>query len=136
MEKMKAILENSTRIAVVGLSPKPDRPSNDVARYLMSQGYEIIPVNPGQTEILGQVCYPSLREIPGPVDVVDIFRRSEYVVPIVEEAIAIGAKYVWMQEGIVNSEAAELAEKHNIPVVMDFCMKVAHIMLHDELKQK
>jgi len=136
MEKLKKIFKNSSRIAVVGLSPKPDRPSNDVAHYLMRQGYEIIPVNPGQKEILGRVCYPNLREIPGSVDVVDIFRRPEYVLPIVEDAIEIGAKYIWMQEGIVNSEAAELAEKHNIPVVMDFCMKVAHIMLRSELKQK
>ncbi len=136
MEKLKGILESSTRVAVVGLSPKPERPSNDVGRYLMHQGFEIIPVNPGQKQILGQVCYANLREIPGSVDVVDIFRRSEYVLPIVEDAIAIGAKYVWMQEGIVNREAAKLAEKHGIPVVMDFCMKVAHLMLKPEMKHK
>ena len=136
VEKLKEILEESTRVAIVGLSPKPDRPSNDVARYLLRNGYEIIPVNPGQKQILGRVCYPNLREVPGSVDVVDIFRRPEYVLPIVEDAIAIGAKYIWMQEGIVHSEAAQLAEKHGIPVVMDFCMKVAHFMLRGKLKQK
>ncbi|GBD92674.1 hypothetical protein BMS3Abin05_00248 [bacterium BMS3Abin05] len=129
MDKLKEILENSTRVAVVGLSPKPERPSNDVARYLMQQGYDIIPVNPGHQEILGKVCYPDLKEIPGPVDVVEIFRRSEAVMPIVEDAIAIGAKYIWMQEGVFNAEAAVLAEQHGIPVVMDQCMKAVHFRL-------
>ena len=93
------ILNSSRVVAVVGLSPKPDRPSYNVANYLKGNGYKIIPVNPGVGEILGEVCYPDLSSIPEPVDVVDIFRCSEEVPAIVEETIKIGAKAVWMQEG-------------------------------------
>lgn len=116
------ILQQFRTIAVVGLSPKPDRPSHRVARYLKEQGYKIIPVNPRANEILGERCYPDLRSIPEPVEVVDIFRRPEDVLPIVEEAIQIGAKAIWMQEGIVNEEAAALARKAGLLVVMDRCM--------------
>ncbi|MBC8323102.1 MAG: CoA-binding protein, partial [Candidatus Marinimicrobia bacterium] len=97
-------------IAVVGMSPKPERPSHYVALYLREQGYEIIPVNPGQTEIVGETCYPSLKDIPKPVDVVDVFRRSEHVLPIAQTAIEIGAKALWLQDGVINEEAAKLAE--------------------------
>lgn len=124
--EISAILKKSRTIAVVGLSPKESRPSNQVARYLQSAGYRIIPVNPGQKEILGETCYPSLLDIPEPVDVVDIFRRPEEILPVVEQAIKIKAKTVWMQQGIINEEAALLAREKGLTVVMDRCMKIDH----------
>jgi predicted CoA-binding protein len=126
---IRRILLYSQTIAIVGLSPKPHRPSNQVARYLMEAGYRIIPVNPGQDTILGLPCYPNLLAIPTRVDLVDIFRRQEEVLPIVEEAIAIGAKFVWMQEGIVNEEAAAKARAAGLEVVMDRCTKIDHMNL-------
>ena len=126
---IRRILLYSQTIAIVGLSPKPHRPSNQVARYLMEAGYRIIPVNPGQDTILGLPCYPNLLAIPTRVDLVDIFRRQEEVLPIVEEAIAIGAKFVWMQEGIVNDEAAAKARAAGLEVVMDRCTKIDHMNL-------
>ncbi len=121
---LRRILENHKVIAMVGISPKEDRPSNGVARFLMARGYTVIPVNPGQTEILGQRCYPSLKDIPVKVDMVDVFRKSEDVPPIAEEAIAIGAKSLWLQLGIVNQEAAEKAAAAGLDVVMDRCPKI------------
>ena len=129
LTKIKEILHTSKTIAVVGLSPKPNRPSNEVARYLLDVGYTIIPVNPGQNEILGEKCYASLSEIPQQVDIVDIFRRPEEVGPVVEQAVAIGAKVVWMQEGIVNEEAAAIARDAGLSVIMDRCLKVDHAEL-------
>ena len=126
---IRKILKDSSIIAVVGLSPKPHRPSHQVSRYLMEAGYTIIPVNPGQDSILGLPCYPNLRAIPSPVDTVDIFRRQEEVLPIVEDAIAIGAKYIWMQVGIVNEEAAARAETAGLVVVMDRCTMIDHMNL-------
>lgn len=120
------ILAATRTIAVVGLSDKTDRPSHTVAAYLQKQGYRIIPVNPNLKEVLGEKAYPSVRDIPGPVDVVDIFRRAEDVPPIVEDAIAKGAKVVWMQLGIVNEAAADRAEAAGLKVVMDTCMEVIH----------
>jgi len=120
------ILDSSRVVAVVGLSAKPDRPSYRVASYLKENGYKIIPVNPGEEEILGNVCYPDLVSIPEPVDVVDIFRRSEEVPAIVEEAIKIGAKVVWMQEGVINEEAAVRAKEAGLVVIMDRCMLKEH----------
>jgi predicted CoA-binding protein len=120
------ILDSSRTIAVVGLSPKPDRPSYRVASYLKEQGYRIIPVNPAEKEILGGPCYPDLASIPESIDVVDIFRRSEEMLPIVEEAIRIGAKAVWMQEGVTNEEAANRAGEAGLMVVMDKCMRKEH----------
>jgi len=117
------IFNSSRTIAVVGLSSKPDRPSHKVASYLREQGYRIIPVNPTEKEILGGLCYPNLASIPESVDVVDIFRRSEEVPPIVEEAIKIGAKAVWMQEGVINEKAAARAREAGLMVVMDKCMR-------------
>ncbi len=113
-------------IAVVGISPKPDRPSYDVARYLLEQGYKIIPVNPVQEEILGQKCYPNLSAIPEPVDLVDIFRRPEHCPPIAKEAVAIGAKALWLQLGIVNDDAARIASDAGLLAVMDRCIKIEH----------
>jgi predicted CoA-binding protein len=124
--EIKKILEESTVIAVVGLSPKPDRPSNLVGRYLINAGYTVIPVNPGQTEILGEKCYSNLSEIKEKIDIVDIFRRSEDVEPIVEEAIAVGAKVIWMQLGIENEEAAVRAREAGLAVIMDRCIKIDH----------
>lgn len=126
---IRRILRDSKTIAVVGLSPKPQRPSHQVARYLMGAGYTIVPVNPGQDTILGLPCYPSLKAIPTQVDMVDIFRRPEAVLPIVEDAIAIGAKFIWMQEGIVHKEAAAKAEAAGIIVIMDRCTKIDHMNL-------
>jgi len=127
--KIRRILEDSKTIAVVGLSPKSQRPSHRVARYLLAAGYTIIPVNPGQDTILGLPCYPNLGAIPMPVDLVDIFRRPEAVLAVVEEAISIGSRFIWMQEGIVNDEAAAKAEAAGLEVIMDRCTMVDHMNL-------
>jgi len=123
------ILNSSRTIAMVGLSSKPDRASYMVASYLKEQGYRIIPVNPTEKEVLGEPCYPDLASIPGSVDVVDIFRRSEEVPAIMEEAIKIGAKAVWMQEGVINEKAAARAREAGLLVVMDKCMRKKHLEL-------
>jgi predicted CoA-binding protein len=112
-------LRNSKTIAVVGLSDNPARDSHRVSSYMQSQGYRIIPVNPTVDEVLGEKSYPDLTAVPEPIDMVDIFRRSELVMPVVEEAIQVGARYIWMQDGVVNEEAAEKARQAGIPVVMD-----------------
>lgn len=125
----KRILSEYKTVAIVGLSPKFDRDSNLVGRYLKTHGYRIFPVNPNADEVLGEKSYPNLSSIPEPVEVVDIFRRPEEVPPIVEEAIKIGAKAVWMQEGIVNEEAAKRAEEAGLLVVMDHCMRKEHIRI-------
>lgn len=123
------ILKNSKTIAVVGLSPKENRPSNQVARYLIDAGYTVIPVNPGQDEILGQRCYPNLAAIPVKVDVVDIFRKPEDIPPVIKEAIAMKAETVWMQSGISNEQAASMAHDAGLKVVMDRCIKIDHMSL-------
>ncbi|SDP40096.1 CoA-binding protein [Desulforhopalus singaporensis] len=122
------LLKKIRKVAVVGLSPKTNRPSNMVGRYLVDAGYTVYPVNPGHDAILGVKCYPSVSAIPDPVDVVDIFRKSEDILPIVEEIVALSKKplAVWMQQGIINEEAAELARENGIFVVMDRCIKVDH----------
>jgi len=129
MHDPAALLRVVNTIAVVGISDKPERPSNEVARYLMGAGYRVVPVNPTLDQVLGERCYPSLAAIPEDVavDLVDIFRASEHVGPIVDEAIAIGAKGVWMQEGVVNEAAAQAAERAGLPVVMDRCTKKVHM---------
>lgn len=121
-QEIDGILYAARVVAVIGLSPKPERPSHRVAAYLSAEGYEVIPVNPGSAEILGRKCYSSLAEVPGPVDVVDIFRKPEAVPEIVDQAIAKGAKAVWMQEGIVNNAAADKARAAGLKVVMNKCM--------------
>ncbi|MET0216347.1 MAG: CoA-binding protein [Burkholderiales bacterium] len=128
-EKLVAILTGSRSIAVVGLSPRPERPSNQVARYLIAAGYRVIPVNPGHTEILGLRCYGNLKDVPGSVDIVDCFRRSESIPPIAEDAVAIGARVLWLQLGVVNKEAAERAERAGLIVVVDRCIKIDHAVL-------
>jgi uncharacterized protein len=126
----KEILDTCHVVAIVGLSSKEDRASNHVGGYLQENGYKIIPVNPAEKEILGEVCYPDLTSVPEKIDVVDIFRRSEDVLPIVEEAIKIGARAVWMQEGVVNEPAARKARASGLKVVMDHCMLKEHVRLH------
>ena len=126
MNRADEILRASRTIAVVGLSNKRFRPSHGVAEYMKRAGYRIIPVNPGHREILGEQCYPDLDAVPEPVDIVDIFRRSEYVPDIVDAAIRIGAKAIWMQEGVYHEEAARRAEAAGLVVVMDRCILKDH----------
>jgi len=126
---IKEILENTDKVAVVGLSPKPDRDSNRVARYLMDKGYSVVPVNPGQKEILGERCYRSLEEIPFHVDLVNIFLNPVRIPPIVDQAIKIGAKVIWMQLCVIHEESAERARSAGLQVIMDRCIKVEHASL-------
>ena len=126
MSRISEILHTSRTIAVVGLSSKRFRPSYGVAEYLKRSGYRIIPVNPRETEVLGERCYPDLDSVPEKVDMVDIFRRPEFVPEIVEAAIRIGAKAVWMQEGVVHEAAARRAEEAGLAVVMDRCILKDH----------
>lgn len=123
---MKDILLTARTVASVGLSSNPEKPSHGVVSYLKQQGYRIIPVNPTVEEILGEKAYPDLTSIPEKVDLVQVFRKPEDVPSIVEEAIKIGAKAVWMQEGIVNEEAAQKARQAGLQVVMDACMRASH----------
>jgi uncharacterized protein len=120
------ILRQYRTIAMVGLSANPMRPSHFAAIYMLAEGYNIIPVNPREPEILGRPCYPSLRDIREPVEIVDIFREPRAVPPIVEDAIAIGAKVVWMQLGVINEAAARRAREAGLEVVMDACVKIEH----------
>lgn len=120
------LLRHAKTIAVVGLSSRRSRPSYGVSEYMQSQGYRIIPVNPNETEILGEKSYATLEEIPQPIDIVDIFRRSDAVAEVVESAIRIGAKGVWMQEGVVDEEAAAKARAAGLEVVMDRCILKEH----------
>ena len=112
-------LRNSKTIAVVGLSDNPARDSHRVSLYMQSQGYRIVPVNPMISEALGEKSYPDLKSVLEPIDMVDVFRRSELVPPVVDEAIEVGVKYIWMQDGVINPEAAAKAEAAGIPVIMD-----------------
>ncbi len=120
------ILQRYRRIAMVGLSANPYRPSHFVAIYMLAEGYEIFPVNPREREILGRPSYPSLHEVPGPVEIVDIFRDPAAVPAIVEEAIAVGAKVIWMQLGVIHEGAARRARAAGLEVVMDACVKIEH----------
>lgn len=126
------ILNQYRTVAIVGASPNPERPSYRVASYLMEHGYQVIPVNPNAPVILGNTSYPDLSSIPEKIEVVDIFRKSEEVMPIVEEAIKIRAKVVWMQEGVINEEAAAKARDAGLLVVMDKCMLKEHQRLTPE----
>ena len=123
---IRSILEEGKIVAVVGLSPRPERDSHRVAKYLQGQGYRIIPVNPNAEEVLGERSYPNLASVPEPIDIVDVFRRSEAVPGIVEEAIKVGARTVWMQQGVIHEEAAARAREAGLQVVMDRCMMVEH----------
>ena len=123
---LRDILLSTKTIASVGLSGNQEKDSYGVASYLKDQGYRVIPVNPTATEILGEKAYPDLESVPEKIDVVQIFRKPEDVPPIVDDAIKIGAKVVWMQEGIRHDEAAEKAREAGLQVVMDACMRVSH----------
>jgi predicted CoA-binding protein len=126
VNRIDAILRSCRTIAVVGLSGKRYRPSYGVAEYMQKAGYRIIPVNPQESQVLGEKCYPDLDSVPDEVDIIDIFRRSEFVPEIVEAAIRKGAKVIWMQEGVVHEEAAERAEKAGLAVIMDRCILKDH----------
>lgn len=126
---LRRVLAQTRSIAVVGLSAKWHRPSYFAAQYMQDRGYRIIPVNPAYESVLGQRCYPTLSDIPEPVDMVDCFRRSDEILPLAEEAIAIGAKCLWMQLGVINPEAAALAEAAGLDVVMDRCVKIEYARL-------
>ena len=126
MTTIAEILRSCHTIAVVGLSGKRYRPSYGVTEYMKKSGYKIIPVNPMESEILGEHCYPDLDSVPGPVDIVDIFRRSEAVPDIVEAAIRKGVKVIWMQEGVVHEDAARRAQQAGLTVVMDRCILKDH----------
>lgn len=123
------LLREARTIAVVGLSPDPGRPSHRVARYLQRAGYRIIPVNPHASKLLGEIAYARLSEVPDAIDVVDVFRRSEFVGPIVDEAIEIGAPAIWLQDGVIDEQAAERARAAGLDVVMDDCMMRRHAAL-------
>lgn len=125
-DDFRDVLTTSKTIAVVGLSSKPDRPSYEIASYLKEHGYRIIPVNPTIKEALGEKAYATLKDVPVPVDVVQIFRRPEEVPPVVEDAIAIGARVVWMQPGAENEEAAARAEAAGMKAVVGACMRSVH----------
>jgi uncharacterized protein len=125
----KELLAEVHTIAIVGLSPDQEKASNIVANYLITNNYEVIPVNPGHDRILGRISYPSLRDIPHKVDIVDIFMRPENVLPVVIEAITLKPKAIWLQLGIVNNEARDLAESNNILFFMDQCIKQEHARL-------
>ena len=122
----ETILKNYRIIAMVGLSPDANRPSHKVAKYLINNGYKVIPVNPDAQEMLGIKSYSEISAIPEPIEIVDIFRRSEEVMPIVDQAIRVGAKVVWMQEGVINEEAASKAQDAGLLVVMDRCILKEH----------
>lgn len=123
---IEEILKSAKTIAVVGLSSNKFRPSYGVSQYMQEQGYRIIPVNPAETEVLGEKCYATLADVQEPVDIVDIFRRSEFVPAIVDEAIQIGAKCIWMQEDVVHEEAAAKARAAGLAVIMDRCILKDH----------
>lgn len=130
-ERIREILEKAGNIAVVGLSDNPERTSHQVAKAMQERHYRIIPVNPTAEgkRILGERCYASLKDIPEPVDIVNVFRRSEYTPEIAREAARIGAKVLWLQQGIVNEEAARIAEEAGMTVIMDQCIKVSDALL-------
>lgn len=125
-QMMKEILRSAKTVATVGLSSNPEKDSYSVAQYLKTQGYRVIPVNPTATEILGETSYPDLESVPEKIDVVQVFRKPEDVPPVAESAVKVGAKAVWMQEGIINEEAAQKARAAGLQVVMDACMRETH----------
>jgi predicted CoA-binding protein len=125
-EDIRRALRAGRTVAVVGLSDDPRRPSQDVARYLQQAGFRVVPVNPNVARVLGEKAYASLSDVPFPIDVVDVFRRSEHVSEIVDEAIRAGVKAIWLQLGVVDEAAAERARRAGIVVVMDRCLKVEH----------
>ncbi len=129
IELIRKCLEQCQTIAVVGLSDKPHRPSYFVGKYLLDHGYTMIPVNPSKSEILGQTCYPSISDVPVPVDMVDCFRKSDQMPELAKDAVAIGARCLWMQLSVINEEAYKTATDAGLDVVMDRCAKIEHARL-------
>ena len=127
--ELKELMSKASTIAVVGASSNPERPSNGIMRKLLSVGYHVIPVNPHETEVLGERAYASLSDVPMPIDIVDVFRRSEYTPSIADEAVKIGAKALWLQSGVTNEEAAMRAKAGGLMVVMDTCLGTMHAVL-------
>ena len=128
-DAIRKLLQDTRTIAIVGISAKHDRPSHEVAHYLQKAGYRIIPVNPAYEEVLGEKCYPSLREVPERIDIVDIFRKPAEVMPVVEDAIAVGAGCVWTQLGVIAPDATAKAAEAGLEVVVDLCTKIEHARL-------
>lgn len=128
-EEIKKILEQSTTIAVVGLSDDPSKTSHMVSEAMQQKGYKIIPVNPNASAILGETSYASLKDVPVPIDIVNVFRRPEHTPPIAEEAVAVGAKILWLQLGISNEAAAKIASEGGLQIIMDRCIKVEDSIL-------
>ncbi len=128
-DEIARLLRESRTIAVVGCSPKPERTSHQIAAFLIEQGYEVFPVHPKAEEILGRKVYPSLSDIPEPVDIVDVFRKPEATPPIAEQAVQIGAKALWLQQGIVNEDAWRIATEAGLMCIMDRCIAVMHRLL-------
>jgi predicted CoA-binding protein len=128
-EDLKRLLSTASTIAVVGGSSNPERPSNGIMRKLKSAGYRVIPVNPNETEVLGERAYPSLLDVPERIDIVDVFRRAEYTPAIADEAVKVGAKALWLQSGVKNEDAASRAAAGGLTVVMDACIGVMHSLL-------
>ena len=131
---LRSILSQARTIAVVGLSSKPHRDSHGVARYLQHRGYKVVPVNPNETEVLGETAYPSLLDVPTDVaiDIVDVFRKAEETPPVAEQAVSVGARVLWLQEGIVSDEARRIAEEGGLTVVMDLCIRTTRARLEGE----
>ncbi|NHJ46907.1 MAG: CoA-binding protein [Asgard group archaeon] len=128
-EEIKDIIKTSKTIAVVGISRNPDKAAHGVPKYLQSQGYKIVPVNPKADKILGEKAYPTLKDLPLKVDIIDIFRPSEQTPAIVKVAVTLKPKLIWLQLGIANEEAEKIAKKHNISIVMNKCLKVEHMKI-------
>jgi hypothetical protein len=128
-DAIRKLLQDARTIAIVGLSAKPDRPSNEVAHRLQRAGYTIIPVNPAYTEVMGLKCYPDLHAVSDKIDIVDVFRKPEEVMPIVDEAIAVGAGCVWFQLGVIAPDAAQKAAEAGLKVVVDRCTKIDYLSL-------
>ena len=126
---VRDVLTRAATIAVVGASSKPERSSHGIMRRLLSLGYRVVPVTPNETEVLGQRAYASVRDVPFPIDIVDVFRRSDTVLPIADDAIAAGAQVLWLQQGVINEEAAERARNAGLTVLMDSCIAVMHSTL-------
>jgi predicted CoA-binding protein len=126
--RLRSIFEDARTIAVVGLSSRPERPSYDVMAYMQEHGYRIVPVNPNETEVLGETAYPSLLDVPKDIriDIVDVFRRAELTPPIAGDAVRVGAKVLWLQEGIVSDDARRIAEDAGLTVIMGACIRVVH----------
>jgi predicted CoA-binding protein len=126
---LRDILTSAETIAVVGASSKPERSSHGIMKRLLALGYRVVPVTPNETEVLGEKAYPSVRDVPFAIDIVDVFRRADAVGPIADDAVAAGAKVLWLQQGVINEDAAARAQAAGLTVVMDSCIAVAHSML-------